>query len=59
MQRNSGAARAVVAQLDAETLSDRGVIMGSNPESCINAIRMYEDIGVDRVTMSKADRDHP
>ena len=46
-----GAARAAVAQLDADILCDRGVIIGGNPESCINAIKMYEDIGVDQVMM--------
>ncbi len=46
-----GAARAAVAQLDANILCDRGVIIGGNPESCINAIKMYEDIGVDQVMM--------
>ena len=46
-----GAARAAVAQLDADTLCDRGVIIGGDPESCIKAIKMYEDIGVDQVMM--------
>ena len=43
-----GAARAAVAQLDANTLSDRGVIIAGNPESCIKTVQMYEDIGVDQ-----------
>jgi alkanesulfonate monooxygenase SsuD/methylene tetrahydromethanopterin reductase-like flavin-dependent oxidoreductase (luciferase family) len=46
-----GAARAAVAGLDANTLSDRGVIIAGDPESCIKTIRMYEDIGVDQVMM--------
>ena len=46
-----GAARAAIAQLDANTLADRGVIIGGDPESCIKAIRLYEDIGVDQVMM--------
>ena len=46
-----GAARAAVAQLDANTLSDRGVIIAGNPESCIKTTQMYEDIGVDEVIM--------
>ncbi|HBJ30211.1 MAG TPA: LLM class flavin-dependent oxidoreductase, partial [Dehalococcoidia bacterium] len=29
----------------------RGVIIGGDPESCIKAIRLYEDIGVDQVMM--------
>ena len=43
-----GAARAAIAQLDANTLSDRGVIIAGNPESCIKTVKMYEDIGVDQ-----------
>jgi len=43
-----GAARAAVAELDANTLVDRGVIIAGNPESCIKTIKTYEDIGVDQ-----------
>jgi alkanesulfonate monooxygenase SsuD/methylene tetrahydromethanopterin reductase-like flavin-dependent oxidoreductase (luciferase family) len=46
-----GAARAAFAQMDADTLCDRGVIIAGDPESCIKAIRMYEEIGVDQVIM--------
>ena len=46
-----GAARAAVAQLDANTLSDRGVIIAGNPESCINTIKTYDEIGVDQVML--------
>ena len=46
-----GAARAAISELDANTLADRGVIIGGDPESCIKAIRLYEDIGVDQVMM--------
>ena len=46
-----GAARAAISQLDADTLSDRGVIIAGNPESCINTIKKYDDIGVDMVSM--------
>ncbi len=46
-----GAARAAIAQLDANVLSDRGVIIAGNPESCIKTVKMYEDIGVDQVMM--------
>ena len=46
-----GAARAAIAQLDANTLADRGVIIAGNPESCIKNIKMYKDIGVDQVMM--------
>ena len=46
-----GAARAAIAQLDANVLSDRGVIIAGNPESCIKTVQMYEDSGVDQVMM--------
>ena len=46
-----GAARAAVAQLDASTLADRGVIIAGDPESCIKTIKTYEDIGVDQVML--------
>ena len=46
-----GAARAAIAQLDANTLADRGVIIAGDPDSCASAVQMYEDIGVDQVMM--------
>lgn len=46
-----GAARAAVAQLDANTLADRGVIIAGDPESCIKSVKMYEEIGVDQVML--------
>jgi alkanesulfonate monooxygenase SsuD/methylene tetrahydromethanopterin reductase-like flavin-dependent oxidoreductase (luciferase family) len=46
-----GAARAAVAQLDANTLADRGVIIAGDPQSCIQAVKMYEEIGVDQVML--------
>ncbi len=46
-----GAARAAFAQLDGETLSERGVIIAGNPESCIKTCQMYEDIGVNQVML--------
>ena len=46
-----GAARAAIAQLDANTLADRGVIIAGDPDSCARAVQMYEDIGVDQVIM--------
>ena len=46
-----GAARAAIAQLDGKTLSDRGVTIAGNPESCIRTCQMYEDIGVDQVML--------
>jgi len=46
-----GAARAAIAQLDANTLADRGVIIAGDPQSCIEAVKMYEEIGVDQVML--------
>ena len=46
-----GAARAAVAELDANVLSDRGVIIAGNPESCIKTVKTYEDVGVDQVML--------
>ena len=37
--------------LDADTLCDRGAILGGDPDSCIKIIKMFEDIGVDQLTM--------
>ena len=48
LDSGSGAARAAIAQLDANTLADRGVIIAGNPESCRKIVQMYEDIGVDQ-----------
>jgi len=46
-----GAARAAIAELDAHTLADRGVIVAGDPDSCVKAIQMYDEIGVDQVMM--------
>ncbi len=46
-----GAARAAIAQLDANTLADRGVIIAGDPDSCAQAVQLYEEIGVDQVMM--------
>ena len=46
-----GAARAAISELDSNTLADRGVIIAGDPDSCIKAIKMYEEIGVDEVMM--------
>ena len=45
------AARTAFAQLDANTLSDRGVIIAGNPQSCIDTIQKYEDIDVDMLSL--------
>ena len=40
---------AIWNQLDADTLCDRGVIIGGDPESCIRAIREHEKVGTDQL----------
>ena len=45
------AARYALEALDADTLVDRGVIIAGDPESCIQGIRKYEEIGVDQLIM--------
>jgi len=46
-----GAARAAFAQMDADTLCERGVIIAGDPDSCIKGVQLYEDIGVDQVIL--------
>ena len=46
-----GAARAAIAELDANTLADRAVTIAGDPDSCIRAIQQYQEIGVDEVMM--------
>jgi hypothetical protein len=46
----SGAiAQAIWNQLDADTLAERGVIVAGDPQSCLQAIRVHEAIGVDQL----------
>jgi alkanesulfonate monooxygenase SsuD/methylene tetrahydromethanopterin reductase-like flavin-dependent oxidoreductase (luciferase family) len=51
---SGGAARQAVAQMDAQTLCDRGVIIAGDPESCIKAIKLHEAAGVDQVHLLMA-----
>ena len=46
---SGGAARQAVAQLDADTLCERGVIVAGDPESCIKAVKLHEEAGIDQV----------
>ena len=41
--------RRVWEQMDADTLCDRGVIIGGDPESCIEAIKKHEEAGCDQL----------
>jgi alkanesulfonate monooxygenase SsuD/methylene tetrahydromethanopterin reductase-like flavin-dependent oxidoreductase (luciferase family) len=46
---SSAIAQAIWNQLDADTLAERGVIVAGDPESCLNAIKIHESIGVDQL----------
>ncbi|HSF32568.1 MAG TPA: LLM class flavin-dependent oxidoreductase [Candidatus Tectomicrobia bacterium] len=46
-----GAARAAFAQMDADTLCERGIIIAGDPDSCVRGVRLYEEAGVDQVMM--------
>ena len=46
-----GAARAAFAQMDADTLCERGIIIAGDPDSCIKGVKLYEEAGVDQVIM--------
>jgi alkanesulfonate monooxygenase SsuD/methylene tetrahydromethanopterin reductase-like flavin-dependent oxidoreductase (luciferase family) len=46
-----GAARAAFAQMDANTLCERGIIIAGDPESCIQGVQLYEEAGVDQVIL--------
>jgi alkanesulfonate monooxygenase SsuD/methylene tetrahydromethanopterin reductase-like flavin-dependent oxidoreductase (luciferase family) len=45
------AARHAMQRLDPDTLVERGVIIGGNPETCIEGVRKYQEIGVDQIMM--------
>ncbi len=45
------AARAAIGMLDADTLCDRGAIVGGDPDSCTKIIKKFEEIGVDQLTL--------
>lgn len=42
-------AQAIWNQFDADTLTDRGVLVAGDPESCLSAIRIHESFGVDQL----------
>jgi alkanesulfonate monooxygenase SsuD/methylene tetrahydromethanopterin reductase-like flavin-dependent oxidoreductase (luciferase family) len=46
-----GAARAAFAEMDADTLRERGVIIAGDPEHCIKGVQLYEEAGVDQVIL--------
>jgi len=46
-----GAARAAFAQMDADTLCERGIIIAGDPDSCSKGVELYEKAGVDQVIL--------
>ena len=40
---------AIWNQLDADTLCDRGVVIGGDPDSCIAALKLHEEAGCDQM----------
>ena len=42
-------ANAVWEKMDADTLCDRGVVIGGDPESCIKALKLHEEAGCDQI----------
>ena len=44
-------AYAIWEKLDADTLCDRGVLIGGDPESCIKGLKLHEQAGVDQVNI--------
>ncbi len=43
--------QAIWERVDADTLADMGVIIAGNPDSCIAALRQYEEVGVDEMLL--------
>ncbi len=46
-----GAPRAMLGELPAELLADRGVIVAGNPDRCIESARRHEEIGADQLLL--------
>ena len=42
-------ARAVWNEVDADTMCDRGIVVGGDPESCIRALKLHEEAGCDQL----------
>lgn len=45
----SAIAHRIWSDLDADTLCDRGVVIAGNPDSCIEALKKHEAIGIDQM----------
>jgi alkanesulfonate monooxygenase SsuD/methylene tetrahydromethanopterin reductase-like flavin-dependent oxidoreductase (luciferase family) len=52
-------ATALWNQIDADTLVDRGVLVAGDPESCLRAIAIHEDAGVDELQFLMATESVP
>lgn len=46
-----GAPRAMLGELPANLLAERGVIVAGNPDSCIQSVKRHEEIGVDQTLL--------
>lgn len=46
-----GVPRAMLGELPAETLCERGVIIAGDPNSCIQSVKRHEEIGVDQTLL--------
>ena len=46
-----GAPRAMLGELPAELLADRGVIVAGNPDRCIESAKRHQEIGVDQLLL--------
>ena len=51
MMASMSLARAAFAQMDANTLCDRGIIIAGDPDSCLRGVQLYEEAGVDQVIL--------
>jgi alkanesulfonate monooxygenase SsuD/methylene tetrahydromethanopterin reductase-like flavin-dependent oxidoreductase (luciferase family) len=52
-------AREAVLAIDSATLADRGVIVAGDPESCIKAVKLHEQAGVDQIQFLMATESVP
>ncbi len=46
-----GVPRAMLGELPADLLCERGVIVAGDPDSCINSVRRHEEIGADQTLL--------
>ncbi len=46
-----GAPRAMLGEMPADLLCERGVIVAGNPDSCINSVKRHQEVGVDQTLL--------